>query len=228
MILYSARTIDELKQYFEIYNWMKEKMRQSQLSGNKEGQKNSVNIELKTAEQSSSSQSADKKGVAEKRHHNYGSKYHLRSQCRKNEPKWFKCDQLGHTSTQCPGIVKKEVNCVSRKDPKLVTMNIDGHDFSVLIDTGADDNHIRIDAYEEFGRPEPLLTSNRIFESFGLCTIRPFGVISAIDIDHNGEVYRLKLFVVPIRAIKADFILGHDWMQSFVFIVDKGRIKDVH
>ena len=207
-----------------LVEWSRWRGGQSRPDINKERQKSSVNKEAKSAEQSSSSQPADKKRATDKRCHNCGSKPHLRSQCPKNEPKCFKCDKFCHISTQCPGVVKKEVNCVSQKDSKLVTMNISGYDFSVLIDTGADDSHIRIDTYEKLGRLQPSLKSNRIFEGFR-GTTRLFGVTISINISHNGEVYRPKLFVVPIRAIKADFILGRDWMQNVIFTVDRGIIK---
>lgn len=52
---------------------------------------------------------------------NYGSTEHKRSECKENQPKCFKCSNIGHIAKNCPDLkVKKNVNIVMNKRPLKV------------------------------------------------------------------------------------------------------------
>lgn len=224
-MLYSARTLCELKKCLEVYDRIKEKTphTKGKIITKKDGAKDNT-TDAKSTRFKSGSKHLNKKCCF-----NCGSAEHDARSCTDADkgPKCFRCNDYGHIAPKCPqtkqqGTPVSAVNCVSSIDDKFILVDIAGLKCT-LIDTGSDVSLLRNDWYEKIGRPK-LCGTSRIFTGLGSAITRPSGTF-LLKVSIGEDVYEVEAHVIPTDATDTELILGRDFLKIAEFTIRGGRTE---
>jgi len=225
-ILYSAKSIRELKKCFEIYDRIKERGQRRKTTAKKDSTKDHTKDVTKTRPKTDAKQPTTTKHCF-----NCGSPEHDVKNCTNADkgPKCFKCNDYGHIAIKCSKVQRQSetavtVNCVSGVDNKFVSINVTGSEYHALVDTGSDVSLMRNNMYEKIGEPK-LNDTTRLFTGLGNVSARPHGIFRLRFFLQEGSAYEVEVYVVPTRSMTTQLILGRDFLANTDVTIRKGRIE---
>lgn len=206
-ILYSAKSIKDLRKKLLIYETQKHNQAKSSA-------KSSRNDKPRRLIQGQDP-------VKNKRCFNCGSKMHLSNECpdRPKGPKCFKCGEFGHVATKChkdnksPRTEKTRCDAVQSNDKKTYKdATLFGKKVTAMLDTGSDLNLVRASFYEKLGA---LLLEKRTipFDSVGATNHRTLGRFKA-EIIIDGLALTFDLDVVPDQFLGHDLLIGGELTEQ--------------
>jgi len=171
--------------------------------------------------------------------YNCGRSGHKSDNCQDKEKgkKCFNCNQFGHVSADCSGpklakvsqktnetaeTIKKKAYPVRRVEHfhgMKKTVSINGREMIALIDTGSEINLMRLEKYDELGKPT-LNTEALVVTGLGQHEVKTTGGFRANDIKIMAEIQ-----VIPSSTIQFDVIFGQPLLQDSTIIIDCHTLK---
>lgn len=217
LLLYGARTFQELKERFKTYEAVKKAKLPSTTKA----------TEKKSAVANDSS-STVKRSITQcdycKR------KGHTEIECRQKKLVCYKCNQQGHKSTRCTVQSKntdtkevKTLSTISAGRTMHKTVRINSIETDALIDTGSDVTIVREDFYRKL-KPSPQLSPSDIkLTGIGNATVVPIGAIS-ITISIDNTEFVVNAHIVQSNVSSSPVLLGKDFLQTTNLIIEQGRV----
>ena len=146
---------------------------------------------------------------------------HKRNDCKFRNSVCHKCSQKGHIASVCNS--SKNVHIMTdssneelfrisstTKDGIFVTMNIEGKDVSMQVDTGCGVSIVPYSVYKKFSDNVTLETCNTRLHTYTGENIKPHGKC-IVNVKHNGKLLQLPLIIVNINQNIS--LLGRNWLH---------------
>lgn len=201
-VLYTAKTLQELKVNMEIYTRMK---------------KNTKTYESKVTNRRTDTEKSE-------RCYNCGKNGHKSKDCRFKEKgtKCFACNAFGHVAARCP-----DTQANRRKDSLQVTkpeqdrmkkdIRIEGMVVNALIDTGSCVNLIRSDEYFRIGAPKVTREIEHL-TGLGQTEVKTLGYFdTTLKVDECQ--FSAKFHVVDNTAMRTKCIIGNELMKQAIVTI---------
>jgi len=220
-ILYSARTIKELRAKLVQYEYMQNGAAQSKKLSYQTSKSQHSKPNKEAGETSGKSQ-------REKRCYNCGGKNHVGVDCpfKEKGAKCFQCGQFGHIAAKCgkKDRIVNNCNTVTQRDNRVYkTTVINSKEIVALFDTGSDLHLMTAKQYIKLG--SPMLTGPEIVcKGIGTNTVTTLGSF-VDDAIIDGDVFELVIHVVSDNCINHDLILGSDLLGRATIKLDGSTVS---
>lgn len=226
VLLYGAKTYDELKIKMEDYEKYKTASKK----------KDESNKQTSSGKQKSNEKSISKKKSENKENRCFscGDSSHLLSSCPTKDkgPKCFKCLEFGHKASD--NVCQKKENkkeeksgdskmmCINTKPKAMKKIQLNGLNMDVLIDTGSDINAVRECVFDKLNI-EAKIGIEKKLTGAGDATVKVNRFFEA-KMFIDGDLFTTKTYIVKNNDIPVNVVIGNELIFEHKLIIENGKM----